>query len=109
MLGHGQPHRRTRRPWPPRVRRHGRSAGKMVNLMSSDTEGLQSALQGLWNAWSAPIRIIVALILLYGQLSWATFLGVFILGISIPVQKRFVMKLFYLFAFFSVTTQLFSL
>ena len=72
--------------------RHGRSAGKMVNLMSSDTEGLQSALQGLWNAWSAPIRIIVALILLYGQLSWATFLGVFILGISIPVQKRFVMK-----------------
>ena len=31
--------------------RHGRSAGKMVNLMSSDAEGLQSAVQGLWNAW----------------------------------------------------------
>ena len=84
--------------------RHGRSAGKMVNLMSSDSEGLQSATQGLWNAWSAPVRIIVALVLLYGQLQWATFVGVFMLACSVPVQKSFIGKSMKIFRASAKTT-----
>ena len=84
--------------------RHGRSAGKMVNLMSSDSEGLQSAVQGLWNAWSAPVRIIVSLVLLFGQLSWATLFGVLMLALAIPLQKRFVAKSLVIFRQSSKTT-----
>ena len=84
--------------------RHGRSAGKMVNLMSSDSEGLQQATQGLWNAWSAPVRIVVALVLLYGQLQWATFVGVVMLACSVPVQKSFIGKSMKIFRASAKTT-----
>ena len=70
--------------------RKGRSQGKMVNLISSDAEVLAGTAQGLNTIWSAPLRIIVAVVLLYQELSWAALLGFSLLVISIPVQGRFV-------------------
>jgi ATP-binding cassette subfamily C (CFTR/MRP) protein 1 len=70
--------------------RKGRSTGKMTNLVSSDAENLQTTCQNLNTIWSAPLRIIVAMYLLYYELSWAALLGFLLLVVSIPIQGKFV-------------------
>ena len=70
--------------------RKGRSQGKMVNLVSSDAESLQGTCQSLNTVWSAPLRIIVAMVMLYNELSWAAILGFSLLVVSVPVQGKFV-------------------
>lgn len=72
--------------------RKGRSPGKMVNLVSNDAENLQRTCQNMNTAWSAPLRIIVAMVLLYNELSWAALVGFSLLAFSIPVQREFVKR-----------------
>ena len=72
--------------------RKGRSPGKMVNLVSNDTENLQRTCQNMNTVWSAPLRIIVAIVLLYMELSWAALVGFSLLLISVPLQREFVKR-----------------
>jgi ATP-binding cassette subfamily C (CFTR/MRP) protein 1 len=64
------------------------STGKINNLMSADTEAIQNLLQNFHQIWSAPFRIIVALILLYVELGWPALLGCSLLLTLLPLQKK---------------------
>ena len=43
----------------------GLSTGRINNLISSDTENLQAICQNFHTCWSAPLRIIIAIAMLY--------------------------------------------
>jgi ATP-binding cassette subfamily C (CFTR/MRP) protein 1 len=67
--------------------RKGFTAGKITNLMTTDAEALQQITQQLHSLWSSPLRIIIAITLLYRQVYFIlfpfvdnSFLDVFIFG-----------------------------
>ncbi|CAL0309004.1 unnamed protein product [Lupinus luteus] len=62
------------------------ATGKITNLMTTDSEALQQICQSLHTLWSAPFRIIVALVLLYQQLGVASLLGALMLVLMFPLQ-----------------------
>lgn len=66
--------------------RSGFSSGRIVNMMSSDSETLQQVCQSLHNLWSAPLRIVVAMCMLYRQLGISSLLGLLVLLLMIPIQ-----------------------
>jgi len=47
--------------------RKGFTAGKITNLMTTDAEALQQIAQQLHSLWSSPLRIVIAISLLYRQ------------------------------------------
>jgi hypothetical protein len=51
----------------------GNNVGKISNLISTDTEAIQMFAGSMFNLWSSPVRIIVAIVLLYGELKSAAF------------------------------------
>ncbi|KAG8365655.1 hypothetical protein BUALT_Bualt18G0128600 [Buddleja alternifolia] len=61
-------------------------SGKITNLMTTDAEALLLICQSLHTLWSAPLRIIVALVLLYQQLGVASLLGALLLVLLFPIQ-----------------------
>ena len=66
-------------------------AGRVVNLMSTDVATIaQFAFPFANQLVSAPLFILVALILLYNQIRWATFIGFAVLALSSPLSTRFV-------------------
>ena len=67
------------------------SRGKLVNMISSDTEALQSVCQNAHTLWSSPLRIIISLCLLYAKLGVASLAGLGIMVLMFPLQ-RFVVK-----------------
>ncbi|KAG9149728.1 hypothetical protein Leryth_012435 [Lithospermum erythrorhizon] len=69
------------------------ASGKITNLMTTDAETLQLVCQSLHTLWSAPFRIIVALVLLYKQLGVASLLGALLLLLMFPVQTLVVSKM----------------
>ncbi|XP_073027940.1 ABC transporter C family member 2-like [Primulina eburnea] len=68
-------------------------SGKITNLMTTDSEALQQISQSLHTLWSAPFRIIVALVLLYQQLGVASLLGSLILALLFPIQTVMISKM----------------
>uniref|UniRef100_A0A6N2MXC4 ABC-type xenobiotic transporter n=1 Tax=Salix viminalis TaxID=40686 RepID=A0A6N2MXC4_SALVM len=62
------------------------ASGKITNLMTTDAEALQQICQSLHTLWSAPFRIIIAMILLYQQLNVASLLGALMLVLLFPIQ-----------------------
>eukprot|EP00891_Asterochloris_glomerata_P006803 jgi/Astpho2/6803/e_gw1.00103.48.1_t len=68
--------------------------GKIVNHMSVDVNEVQNFAYpfGL-QIISAPIMLIVSLILLYFQIKWATFIGLAIMAMSAPASGIFVGKI----------------
>eukprot|EP00258_Populus_trichocarpa_P051202 XP_024467221.1 ABC transporter C family member 2 isoform X2 [Populus trichocarpa] len=62
------------------------ASGKITNLMTTDAEALQQICQSLHTLWSAPFRIIVAMVLLYQQLNVASLLGALMLVLLFPIQ-----------------------
>ncbi|XP_048630438.1 ABC transporter C family member 2 [Brassica napus] len=67
--------------------------GKITNLMTTDAESLQQICQSLHTMWSAPFRIIVALILLYQQLGVASLIGALLLVLMFPLQTIIISKM----------------
>ncbi|CAN1227639.1 ABC transporter C family member 2 [Linum grandiflorum] len=61
-------------------------SGKITNLMTTDSESLQQVCQSLHTLWSAPFRIIIAMVLLYQQLGVASLIGALMLALLIPIQ-----------------------
>lgn len=66
--------------------RKGFASGKITNLMTTDAEALQQICQSLHTLWSAPFRIVVALVLLYQQLGVASLIGALLLLLLFPIQ-----------------------
>nr|QWN59144.1 ATP-binding cassette C transporter [Rehmannia glutinosa] len=69
------------------------ASGKITNLMTTDAEALQQICQSLHTLWSAPFRIIIALILLYQQLGVASLLGALLLVLLFPIQTFIISKM----------------
>ncbi|KAL3851518.1 hypothetical protein ACJIZ3_013400 [Penstemon smallii] len=69
------------------------ASGKITNLMTTDAEALQLICQYLHILWSAPFRIIVALILLYQQLGVASILGALTLVLLFPILTFLISKM----------------
>ncbi|EEF35768.1 mgatp-energized glutathione s-conjugate pump, putative [Ricinus communis] len=62
------------------------ASGKITNLMTTDAEALQQICQSLHTLWSAPFRIVIAMILLFQQLGVASLLGALMLVLLFPIQ-----------------------
>jgi ATP-binding cassette subfamily C (CFTR/MRP) protein 1 len=66
--------------------RRGFTTGKITNLMTTDVEALQQICQQLHGLWSAPLRIVIAIVLLYQQLGMASLIGSSVLILMFPAQ-----------------------
>ncbi|KFH11175.1 ABC transporter transmembrane region domain-containing protein, partial [Toxoplasma gondii MAS] len=60
------------------------SAGKVVNLMSVDTQRLQDLMLYLHILWSGPLQILLALLLLFRHVGVAALGGVLVMLVGIP-------------------------
>lgn len=61
------------------------STGKIVTLMSNDAQKLQEVTQMIHSLWGSPILIIVVTVLIYQQIQWATFVGLAVNLMLIPI------------------------
>ncbi|XP_049372840.1 ABC transporter C family member 12-like isoform X2 [Solanum verrucosum] len=61
-------------------------SGKITNMITTDANALQQVCQQLHVIWSAPFRIVIAMVLLYQQLGLASLLGALMLVLMIPMQ-----------------------
>jgi ABC-type multidrug transport system fused ATPase/permease subunit len=68
-------------------------SGKITNMMTTDANALQQICQQLHGLWSAPFRIILAMILLYQQLGVASLLGSLLLVLMFPIQTVIISKM----------------
>ncbi|KAF5404162.1 Multidrug resistance-associated protein 1 [Paragonimus heterotremus] len=68
------------------------TVGEIVNLMSVDAQRLQDAAIMIHMAWSAPVLIIVSLVLIYVLLGWAVLAGFLLAVLIIPVNVFQMMK-----------------
>jgi ABC-type multidrug transport system fused ATPase/permease subunit len=73
--------------------RKGFTAGKITNLMTTDAEALQQIAQQLHSLWSSPLRIVIAITLLYKQLGVASLFGSMVLLVMIPLQTFMVTRM----------------
>ncbi|KAJ0975715.1 hypothetical protein J5N97_017680 [Dioscorea zingiberensis] len=69
------------------------ASGKITNLMTTDAETLQQVCQQLHSLWSAPFRIIIAVVLLYKQLGVASLLGSLMLVLMFPIQTYVISRM----------------
>ncbi|CDZ98657.1 multidrug resistance-associated abc transporter [Phaffia rhodozyma] len=60
--------------------------GKIVNLMSGDTNRIGNAISGLYMLYGAPFEIVVCCAFLYSMLSWSAFAGMFVLVAVMPLN-----------------------
>ncbi|KAL3522804.1 hypothetical protein ACH5RR_015638 [Cinchona calisaya] len=69
------------------------ASGKITNLMTTDAEALQQICQSLHTLWSAPFRIVIAMILLFQELGVASLIGAFLLVLMFPIQTFVISKM----------------
>ncbi|EJU04810.1 hypothetical protein DACRYDRAFT_114129 [Dacryopinax primogenitus] len=60
--------------------------GKIVQLMSGDVEKISIMAVFLYNIYTAPFEIAIALVFLYQLLGWSAFAGVAVLVIAAPLN-----------------------
>lgn len=64
------------------------SRGFIYNIVTNDTDAVQMTCNQIFSVVSSPLRIIVAMVLLYGQLGIAAFAALVLLICMIPAQVR---------------------
>ncbi|XP_061357298.1 ABC transporter C family member 12-like [Gastrolobium bilobum] len=69
------------------------TTGKLMNMITSDANALQQICQQLHGLWSAPFRIIIAMVLLYQQLGVASLIGSIMLVLILPLQTFVISKM----------------
>ncbi|KAJ4816006.1 multidrug resistance-associated protein 1 [Rhynchospora pubera] len=69
------------------------ASGKITNLMTTDAEALQQICQQLHSLWSAPFRIVIAVVLLYLQLGVASLVGALMLVLLFPIQTLVISRM----------------
>jgi hypothetical protein len=62
--------------------REGNSIGRISNLISTDAEAIQSFCGSMFNLWSSPVRIVVAIVLLYVQIGSSATCDATCLGVA---------------------------
>jgi ABC-type multidrug transport system fused ATPase/permease subunit len=75
------------------LRMKGTKADSITNLQSTDCRAVEMLYSGWMYLWSVPLQIVVTTVLMYMQLGWPVFLGVAVLFLMIPVQKRILRSL----------------
>ncbi|KAL4228773.1 hypothetical protein ACF0H5_011815 [Mactra antiquata] len=68
------------------------TVGEIVNLMSVDCQRLQDMTGYLWMLWSAPVQVILALVLLWQTLGPSVLAGLAIMVLLIPLNGFMAMK-----------------
>ncbi|KAL0556634.1 hypothetical protein IC582_005148 [Cucumis melo] len=68
-------------------------SGKITNLITTDAATLQQITQYLHTLWSAPLRITVAMVLLYEQLGISSLFGAVLLVLLFPIQTLVISRL----------------
>ena len=68
--------------------------GKIVSLMSSDTESLRLFIPQIHSLWAAPLFIAGSIFLLYEELQWCAFLGFFAIIFVVPMAAVVFIKLY---------------
>eukprot|EP00939_MAST-03C_sp_MAST-3C-sp1_P005524 g5524.t1 len=71
----------------------GSDAGKVINLVSSDSQKFYELLPMLHLTWSAPLMIVVTLALLCYEIGWAAPIGVCTLTLMVPTNIFLAKKL----------------
>ena len=61
-------------------------SGQVVNHISTDTQNIAMSMLFINNIWSAPFKIILALIFLLNEVGMAALLGFFVLTILLPIN-----------------------
>ncbi|PNH11698.1 Canalicular multispecific organic anion transporter 1, partial [Tetrabaena socialis] len=69
------------------------STGKVVTLMSNDAQKLQDAMFAIHAMWGSPAYIIAVLVLLWFEVGWATFVGLGVMLVMVPLTGKLAMKL----------------
>lgn len=64
------------------------SRGFIYNIVTNDTDAVQLTCNQIFSVISSPLRIIVAMVLLYSQLGAAAFAALALLICMIPAQAR---------------------
>jgi ABC-type multidrug transport system fused ATPase/permease subunit len=72
----------------------GWSNGRIINLMSTDTYRIDTAFGMFHMLWTAPIQILVTLILLLVNLSYSALAGFALIVLSVPLLTRAIRSLF---------------
>lgn len=62
------------------------STGQIVNLMAVDTQRISEVVQNINNLFSAPLQLVLAMLLLYQQLGYAIFAGLGVMAINSPLN-----------------------
>ena len=65
------------------------SSGRVFNLVTSDAETLQLLTQNIMGLISSPLRIIVAVLMLYLELGVSSLVAIGVLVMLMPTQVRF--------------------
>jgi len=65
------------------------SSGRVFNLVTSDAETLQLLTQNIMGLISSPLRIIVAVLMLYLELGVSSLVAIAVLVMLMPTQVRF--------------------
>ena len=61
-------------------------SGQIVNHISTDTQNISMSMTFLHNLWAAPLKLVVALILIVNELGVAALLGFVVLLVLIPIN-----------------------
>ncbi|KAI5074503.1 hypothetical protein GOP47_0010464 [Adiantum capillus-veneris] len=69
------------------------ASGRITNLITTDVEALQQILQQLHSLWSAPLRIIIAIVFLFYQLDWSLLVGASVLLLLFPFQTFIISRM----------------
>ena len=65
----------------------------ITNLQAVDCRSIEMVYWMWIYVWASPVQVIAIIVLLYLQLGWPIFIGVFLLLIGIPIQKMIMKKL----------------
>ena len=68
--------------------------GRIVSLMSVDSESLRTFIPQVHNLWAAPLFIIGSIVLLYEELEWCAFLGFLAIVFVAPFSGMVFKKLY---------------
>ena len=71
-----------------RSTKDGGVADTITNLQSTDCRSIEMVYWMWMYCWAAPLQAIVTTVLLYLQLGWPTFIGILILILMAPLQKK---------------------
>ena len=68
------------------------STGKIQNMISGDANLIATVPAYLHVCWSAPLRIVIALFMLYQELGFSAFVALALIVVMMPLQKFVVGK-----------------